>query len=72
MTLKIIWFQHPAMGRVATHQIRLPRAPFSLALGTSKDEINTASMGNLLQGLATLWVKIFFFFYLLCISLLLV
>ena len=34
-TLKIILFQPPAMGR-ATHQLRLPRAPFNLALSASR------------------------------------
>ena len=32
--LKIILFQRPAMGRTATHQVRLPRASSNLALGT--------------------------------------
>ena len=41
-TLKTIQFQPPAMGRIATHQIRLPRAPSSLALSTSKDGAPTA------------------------------
>ena len=36
-TSKIIELQAPAMGRVATHQIRLPRAPSNLALIVSRD-----------------------------------
>jgi len=35
--LKLIQFQAPAMGRVAIHQFRLPRAPSNLTLGVSKD-----------------------------------
>ena len=37
-TLKIIELQPPAMGRAATHQIRLPRAPSKLALNASRDD----------------------------------
>jgi len=46
-TLKIIQFQPPAVGKVASHEVRLPRAPSNLALNTSKDGISTASLGNL-------------------------
>jgi len=41
-TLKLTQFQLPC-GLIASHQIRLPRAPSSLALGTSQD------WGSLLQ-----------------------
>ena len=36
-TLKITRFQPPAMGRVATHQTRLPRTPSNLALSASME-----------------------------------
>ena len=36
-TLKIIKLQPPAMGRVATHQLRWPGAPFCLALNAFRD-----------------------------------
>jgi len=45
----IIWFQPPAMCRVANQQTRLPRATSSLALNASRDGASTASLGNLLQ-----------------------
>ena len=35
------------MGRIATHQIRLPRAASIVALNTSKDGAPTASLGSL-------------------------
>jgi len=35
------------MGRVPTHQVRLPRAPCNLALNSSGDGASTASLGNL-------------------------
>ena len=35
--LKPTQFQPPAMGRAATHQLRLPRAPSNLALSASRD-----------------------------------
>jgi len=40
-TAKITQFQPPAMGRAVTHQLRLPRAPSNLALGTSRDGSST-------------------------------
>jgi len=36
-TLKPTQFQLPAVGSVAPHQLRLLRAPSSLALNTSRD-----------------------------------
>jgi len=36
-TTMIIWFQPPAMCRVANHQTRLPRATSSLTLNASRD-----------------------------------
>ena len=36
-TLKTIQSQLPAMGRVVTHQLRLPRVPSNLAWSTSRD-----------------------------------
>ena len=36
----------PAMGRAASHQLRLPRAPSNLALSTSMDGASTASLGS--------------------------
>ena len=44
----------PAMGRVANHQARLPRATSSLALNASRDGASTASLGNLFQYVTTL------------------
>lgn len=35
--LKVIYFQAPAMDLAATHKIKLPRAPFSLAFSTSRE-----------------------------------
>jgi len=35
--LDIIQFQPPAVSRAAPHQLRLPRAPFNLALSASRD-----------------------------------
>ena len=42
--LKIVQFQVPAMGSVATHQLRLPKAPSKLALNTSRDGAPTTSL----------------------------
>ena len=52
-TLKLIQFQTPATIKVATHQLRLPRAPSSLALIPSRDGAPTASLGNLFQCFTT-------------------
>ena len=41
-------------GLVAPNQIRLLRAPSSLALSISRDGTSTASLGNLCQGLTSL------------------
>ena len=43
----LIWFQPPAMCRVANQQTRLPRATSSLALNACRDGASTASLGNL-------------------------
>ena len=59
-TLKIIWFQPPAMGRDTFHQPRLLRAPSNLALSTAREGAATASLGNLGQGLTALTGKNFF------------
>ena len=40
---------HPAVDRTATHQLRLSRNPFNLALSTSTDGTSTASLGSLFQ-----------------------
>lgn len=48
------------MGRAATYQFRLPRAPSKLALNVSRDEALTASLGSLCYCLTTPWVKTFF------------
>ena len=45
-TLKPTQPQPPAMGRAATQQLRLPRAPSSLALNASRDGAPTASLGS--------------------------
>jgi len=45
-TFKVIRFQPPAMGRAATHQLRLPRAPSILALNTSRNGAPTAALGS--------------------------
>jgi len=58
-TLKTIWLQSPAMGRAATYQIRLPRDPHSLALGTSRYATLRTLLGNVFHWLATLWIKNF-------------
>ena len=42
-----IWFQPPAMCRVANQQTRLLRATSSLALNASRDGASTISLGNL-------------------------
>ena len=41
------WFQAPAMGRTAKHQIRLPRIPSILTLNASTDVAHKTSLGNL-------------------------
>jgi len=46
-TTMIIWFQPPAVCRVANQQPRLPRATSSLALNACRDGASTASLGNL-------------------------
>lgn len=48
---RIFKFQAPAMGRAASHQIRLPKA---LALNTSRDAASTALLGRTFQCLTTL------------------
>lgn len=53
-TLKIILVQIPAMSRDTFCYPRLLRAPNNLAMDTSRDEVATASLGNLCQGLTTL------------------
>ena len=53
-TLKPIHPQCPAMGRVATHQLRLPRAPSNLALSTTRDGAPTPSLVSLFQCLNAL------------------
>jgi len=55
----IIWFQPPAMCRVANQQPRLLRATSSLALNACRDGASTASLGNLFQCDTTLTVKNF-------------
>ena len=55
--LGIMQFQSSAMGRIATHQIRLPRAPSNIASNASRVGASTASLGSLCQ---CLWVKNFF------------
>ena len=37
------------MERVATHQLRLPRAQSNMALNSSRDGTSTASLGSLCQ-----------------------
>ena len=49
----------PAICGVTNHQTRLPRATSSLALNAPGDGALTASLGNLLQCVTTLWVKNF-------------
>jgi len=44
---------HP-IGRIATHWIRLPRAPYNLVLNASRDGASTTSLGNLCQCHTTL------------------
>ena len=58
--LEVIQFQPPTMGRAATHQTGLPRAPSNVALNSSRDGAPTASLGSSFQCLTTLWVKNFF------------
>jgi len=53
-------FKSTAVGRVATHQIRLPSAPSTLTSNISRDGAATASLGNRFQYLTTLWVEKFF------------
>ena len=38
-TLKTVELQPPAVGRAATHQLRLPRAPSSVALSSYKKKL---------------------------------
>ena len=45
-TLKIIKLQKLAVGRVAAHHLRPPRAPSSLALSASRDGAPTAFLGT--------------------------
>ena len=59
-TLKLIWFQPPAMSRDIFHQSMLLRAPSNLAMSTAREGAATASLGNLGQGLTTLTGKDFF------------
>ena len=40
---KTIQFHTPCHGQAATHQLRLPRTPFNLALSTFRDEAHTHS-----------------------------
>jgi len=47
----------PAMGGDTFHQPRLLKAPSNLALNTARKGAATASLGNLLQGLAALRVE---------------
>ena len=54
----LIRFQTPCCVQVTNQQTRLPRATSSLALNASRDGESTASLGNLLQCLTTLYVKI--------------
>jgi len=49
---------NPAMGWFPPHQLRLPRTPFSLALGTSRDGAPQQS-GQQHQGLTILAGKSF-------------
>jgi len=49
----------PAVGRVATHQTRLPRAPSNLAFNNFRNGTHTASLCILFQCLTTLIVKNF-------------
>jgi len=44
--LTTIQVQTPVVGRAATQQLRLPRAPPNLALSTSRDGVPTASLGT--------------------------
>ena len=59
-TLKVIWFNPPAMSRDIFHQTRVLRAPSSLALNPAREEAATASLGNLGQCFTTLMGKNFF------------
>ena len=59
-TLKLIWFQPPALGRDTFHQTRLLRVLCNLALNTAREGAATASLGNRRQGLTTLRTKNFF------------
>ena len=55
--LKII--QSPAVGRAATHQMRLPRDPAKLHLHASRDWGTYSSLGSLCQHLTAFQVKNF-------------
>jgi len=59
-TLKLLWFQPPAMSRDVSHQPRVLRAPSNLALSTAREGAATASLGSVGQGLTTLRGKNFF------------
>jgi len=49
----------PPHGLVVTHYMRMPRAPSSLAVRTSRDKASSASLGSSCQCLTALWVKNF-------------
>ena len=53
-TFKSIQFQSSTAGRAATHQIRLSRASFNLALNISRNGASTASLGSLFHPLEIL------------------
>ena len=55
----LIRFQPPAMCRVANQQTRLARATSSLALNAFRDGASTASFGQPVQCVTTLWGKNF-------------
>ena len=57
-TSKTIQFQPPAMGRASTHQLRLPRAPFNMALNISTGRASTV-LGSPFQHFTSLSVKNF-------------
>lgn len=59
-TLKTIQFQPPYCEQGYLPQTRLFKAPSSLALNTSRDEVSTASWSSLCQCLTTLKVNNFF------------
>lgn len=55
-TLKIIEFNLPAIGRITTHQIRLPTAPYNMALNASRDGASSSSLGSMFQCLIILFL----------------